>query len=178
MSRTIKTPLAIPKGAQIQLKDSEIQILGPRGHLLLPLHYLVQCRMEEQAIWFIPIKPKDRRSIAMSGTLKALCRNHLKGVIDGYSKRLQLVGVGYRAEVQGSALTINLGYSHPISFKIPSGITIQTPQPTEIVVNGLDKYQVGQVAAQIRAFRKPEPYKGKGVRYSDERILIKETKKK
>lgn len=178
MSRTIKTPLEIPKGVQIQLMTSEIQIRGPRGQLNLPLHYLVQCNLQDQVIWFIPMKAKDRRSVALSGTLKALCRNHLKGVVDGYTKRLQLVGVGYRAEAQGSALSMNLGFSQPVQYAIPEGITIQTPQATEIVVSGLDKYQVGQVAAEIRGFRKPEPYKGKGIRYFDERILIKETKKK
>jgi large subunit ribosomal protein L6 len=178
MSRTIKTPLPIPHGVKVLVSDATIHIQGPRGAISQVKHYLVQCQIQEENIWFVPIKPQDRRSIAMAGTLKALCRNHIRGVVEEYIKRLQLVGVGYRAEVQGSELSINLGYSHPIKYSVPKDIKITTPQPTEIIVQGLDKYQVGQVAAEIRSFRKPEPYKGKGVRYFEERILMKETKKK
>lgn len=178
MSRTIKTPLSIPPGVKVLVSDDAIHIHGPRGAISQARHYLVQCQIHEENIWFVPVKQQDRRSIAMTGTLKALCRNHICGVVEEYAKRLQLVGIGYRAEVQGSELSINLGYSHPIKYSIPEGIKITTPQPTEIIVQGLNKYQVGQVAAEIRGFRKPEPYKGKGVRYFEERILMKETKKK
>ena len=178
MSRTIKTPLPIPPGVKVLVNDATIHIQGPRGAISQVKHYLVQCQINEESIWFVPVKPQDRRSIAMAGTLKALCRNHIRGVVEEYTKRLQLVGVGYRAEVQGNELRINLGYSHPIQYGVPEDIKITTPQPTEIIIQGLDKYQVGQVAAEIRGFRKPEPYKGKGVRYFEERILMKETKKK
>jgi large subunit ribosomal protein L6 len=178
MSRTIKTPLNLPDGVIFQIDAREIRIHGPRGEIVQPAHYLVQCHLEGRDVWFNPKKDRDKRCIAMTGTLKALCRNHIHGVKEGYTKRLQLVGVGYRAEMQGDILSINLGYSHPIRYKLLPGISVQTPQPTEIVVSGVDKYLVGQVAAEIRNYRKPEPYKGKGIRYYDENILIKETKKK
>ncbi|HFC54129.1 MAG TPA: 50S ribosomal protein L6, partial [Gammaproteobacteria bacterium] len=150
---------------------------GSKGVLEQELHPAVQVTQEEGQLLFAP-RSEERSSVAMTGTMRALVRNMLQGVSQGFERRLQLVGVGYRAQLQGQKLNLNLGFSHPIDFAVPEGIAIETPSQTEVVVKGIDKQKVGQVAAEIRAFRPPEPYKGKGVRYADEHVVRKEAKKK
>lgn len=175
MSRIANAPIELPKGVESRLDGNRIMVKGPKGELSTVLHESVELEQEDGVLRF---RGKTEQARAMAGTMRALTNNMVKGVSDGFEKRLTLVGVGYRAQAQGRKLNLTLGFSHPVEFEAPEGITLETPSQTEVVVKGADKQQVGQVAAQIRAFRAPEPYKGKGVRYSDERISLKEAKKK
>lgn len=177
MSRVGKIPVSIPKGVEITLQDQHLTVKGAQGSLQHTIHPAVELKIENGEISFAP-RQTTQLSDALSGTTRALVNNMVKGVTDGFAKKLLLVGVGYRAQVQGNSLNLTLGFSHPVNFPIPEGIKIECPTQTEIVVKGIDRQKVGQVAANIREFRPPEPYKGKGVKYSDEVIEIKETKKK
>ena len=177
MSRVAKNPVAIPAKVEVLLSANNIEVSGPLGKLNQALKGDVNLAKENDTITFAPAK-QTQHSQAMSGTLRALVANMVQGVSVGFTRKLTLVGVGYKANAQGSLLNLELGYSHPVNHKMPVGITVATPTPTEIILTGADKQVVGQVAAQIRAYRAPEPYKGKGVRYSDEVVSIKETKKK
>ena len=177
MSRVAKNPVAIPSGVEVKLSANEIVIKGPQGTLSQPLTGNVEVKVEDNTVVFAANgDSKDAR--AMSGTLRALVNNMVTGVSKGFERKLNLVGVGYRAQAQGDSLNLTLGFSHPVVHKMPAGVTVATPTQTEIVLKGADKQSVGQVAADIRAYRAPEPYKGKGVRYSDEVVTLKETKKK
>ena len=177
MSRVAKNPVAIPEKVEVVLSAGNISVSGPLGKLTHPLTDAVRLEKDGNAITFAAAND-SQHSRAMSGTLRSLVANMVHGVSQGFTRKLTLVGVGYKAQAQGAMLNLDLGYSHPINHKMPEGITVQTPTQTEIVLTGFDKQVVGQVAAQIRAYRSPEPYKGKGVRYSDEVVVIKETKKK
>lgn len=174
MSRIAKAPIELPSGVEIKFNDSEVSVKGPKGNLVQALHANVSLEQEDKTITVKPAKDSD---IPMAGTIRSLVNNMVVGVANGFEKKLTLVGVGYRAQVQGSKLTLALGFSHPVVYIAPEGITIESPSQTEIVIKGCDKQKVGQVASEIRAFRPPEPYKGKGVRYSDERVVRKEAKK-
>jgi large subunit ribosomal protein L6 len=174
MSRIAKAPIELPSGVELNVKDGQVQVKGPKGNLALKLHAAVS--LEKEDAGFL-VKPSKDSAVPMAGTFRSLVNNMVVGVSDGFEKKLTLVGVGYRASVQGKTLNLALGFSHPIEYTAPEGITIEAPSQTEIVVKGCDKQRVGQVAAEIRAFRPPEPYKGKGVRYSDERVVRKEAKK-
>lgn len=177
MSRVAKNPVVIPAKVEVVLAADAISISGPLGRLSHPLKGDVVLKQEGDKITFQPSN-ETQHAGAMSGTLRALVANMVQGVSQGFTRKLTLVGVGYKAAAQGAMLNLELGYSHPINHKMPAGVTVQTPTPTEVVLTGVDKQVVGQVAAQIRAYRSPEPYKGKGVRYADEVVTIKETKKK
>jgi large subunit ribosomal protein L6 len=177
MSRVGKVPVGIPKGVEITLQDQHLTVKGSQGSLQHTIHPSVELKIENNEITFVA-RQIGQASDALSGTTRALVSNMVKGVTEGFQRKLLLVGVGYRAQVQGDALNLTLGFSHPVNFPIPEGIKIECPTQTEIVVKGIDRQKVGQVAANIREFRPPEPYKGKGVKYSDEVIEIKETKKK
>ncbi|NND45359.1 MAG: 50S ribosomal protein L6 [Xanthomonadales bacterium] len=174
MSRIAKNPITLPKGVELQVSGAEVSVKGPKGQLRTELHPSVRLEQEDDG-W--KMRWDSDKFIAMAGTFRALVNNMVIGVSEGFEKKLQLVGVGYRAQAQGKNLNLTLGFSHPIDFAIPEGVAIETPSQTEIVVTGCDKQKVGQVAAEIRAFRPPEPYKGKGVRYADERVVRKEAKK-
>ena len=177
MSRVAKNPVAIPAKVEVALSANNIAVSGPMGKLNQALSSVVNLKREGDTITFAAIND-SQHSRAMSGTVRALVANMVLGVSQGFTRKLTLVGVGYKAQAQGANLNLELGYSHPINHKMPAGITVQTPSPTEIVLTGVDKQVIGQVAAQIRSYRAPEPYKGKGVRYADEVVIIKETKKK
>lgn len=177
MSRVAKNPVAIPAKVEVALSADSISVSGPLGKLSHPLTDAVKLAREGDAITFAAAND-SQHSRAMSGTLRALVANMVQGVSQGFSRKLTLVGVGYKAQAQGATLNLELGYSHPINHKMPAGVTVETPTQTEVVLKGVDKQVIGQVAAQIRGYRAPEPYKGKGVRYSDEVVIIKETKKK
>lgn len=177
MSRVAKAPIAIPAGVQVTLNGQEVTIKGAKGSLSHVVHDAVEVVTEDNVLR-TNAREGVAGSAAQAGTARALLNNMVVGVAQGYERKLQLVGVGYRANTAGSKLNLTLGFSHPIEFAIPQGITIEVPTQTEIVVKGVDKQLVGQVAANIRAYRKPEPYKGKGVRYSNEQVRRKEAKKK
>ena len=177
MSRVAKNPVTIPEKVEVVLSANSVAVSGPLGKLSHPLTNAVNLAREGETVTFVAAND-SQHSRAMSGTLRALVANMVQGVSQGFTRKLTLVGVGYKANAQGAMLNLELGYSHPINHKMPAGITVQTPTPTEVILTGVDKQVVGQVAAQIRAYRSPEPYKGKGVRYSDEIVQIKETKKK
>jgi len=177
MSRIAKNPLTVPAGVDVKINDNTVQVKGPKGTLTQTLHSKVEMVLDKGVITF-NLEGKNDYVRMQSGTARALINNLVSGVTKGFERKLMLVGVGYRAAVQGSTLNLTLGYSHPINFPIPQGIQIETPTQTEILVKGIDKQLVGQVSANIRAYRRPEPYKGKGIRYSDEVIIQKETKKK
>ncbi len=177
MSRVAKNPVAIPAKVEVVLNAGNISVSGPLGKLSHPLTGVVKLAREGETITFAA-ENDSQHSRAMSGTLRALVANMVHGVSQGFSRKLTLVGVGYKAQAQGTTLNLELGYSHPINHKMPEGVTVQTPTQTEVLLTGVDKQVIGQVAAQIRSYRAPEPYKGKGVRYSDEVVIIKETKKK
>jgi large subunit ribosomal protein L6 len=174
MSRIAKNPITLPQGVELKINGSEVSVKGPKGNLVTHLHPAVKL---EQADEGFKVVWEAERDVAMAGTFRALVNNMVTGVSEGFEKRLQLVGVGYRAQAQGSKLNLALGFSHPIDYTVPDGVSVETPTQTEIVIKGCDKQRVGQVAAEIRAFRPPEPYKGKGVRYADERVIRKEAKK-
>jgi len=177
MSRIAKASIAIPSGIAVNISGREVGVKGPKGTLSWVVHPSVEVATEDGQI---KVKPKveDKSSWAMAGTTRSLINSMVIGCGEGFSRRLTLVGVGYRAQGKGKILNLSLGFSHPIDYPVPEGITVETPSQTEIVVSGADKQKVGQVASEIRAFRPPEPYKGKGVRYSDEHVLRKEAKKK
>ena len=177
MSRIANYPVPVPPKVDVTLAPGEVVVKGPLGTLSQKFGGDVEIRREGDNLLF-KANDEGQQADAMSGTLRALVANMVKGVTVGFEKKLALVGVGYRAQAQGEKLTLSLGFSHPVVHMMPKGVKVETPQQTEIVVKGIDKQQVGQVAAEIRAYRPPEPYKGKGVRYADERVVIKETKKK
>ncbi|PHS68147.1 MAG: 50S ribosomal protein L6 [Methylophaga sp.] len=177
MSRVANAPVVIPSGVEVSLKDNEISIKGSKGTLSRSIHPDVEVSQQDGELK-ATARTKSRQSVALSGTTRALLNNMVVGVTHGFEKKLTLVGVGYRAKAQGDKLDLTLGFSHPVVYKVPEGIKIETPSQTEIVVSGSDKQVVGQVAADIRAYRPPEPYKGKGVRYSDEHVVRKDAKKK
>lgn len=176
MSRVAKNPITLPAGVEVKFTDGRVMVKGKNGQLDMDVPAGIELSVEDGLV-----RVSDEsiaQNTSMSGTMRALVNNMVVGVSTGFERRLQLVGVGYRAQAQGNKLNLALGFSHPIDYPVPEGITIETPSQTEIVVKGANKQVVGQVAAEIRAFRPPEPYKGKGVRYSDERVLRKEAKKK
>ena len=177
MSRIAKLPVELPQGVEFKQEGNVVVIKGSKGSLSLELNTEVELSSEDGALSVAP-RSGSRFAIAVTGTTRALLANMVQGVTEGYERKLQLVGVGYRAQAQGSKLNLTLGFSHPVVYDIPEGISVETPSQTEVVVKGSDKQKVGQVAAEIRRFRPPEPYKGKGVRYSDERVRLKEAKKK
>jgi large subunit ribosomal protein L6 len=177
MSRIAKEPVTVPAAVEITEKGQLLSVKGPRGTLQHQMHALVEMTRDEGALNF---KPRDgsKAANALAGTTRAVVNNLVVGVTDGFQKKLELVGVGYRAQSKGKILNLALGFSHPVDYQLPEGVTAETPSQTEIIVSGSDKQQVGQVAAEIRAHRPPEPYKGKGVRYAGEEIIRKEAKKK
>jgi large subunit ribosomal protein L6 len=177
MSRVGKMPVAIPAGVDVSIKDGQINVKGAGGALSLRQNALVTVASEAGKLSF-KAASNSREADAMSGTMRQLVNNMVVGVTKGFERKLSLVGVGYKAQAQGAKLNLAVGYSHPVDKMMPVGVTVATPTPTEIVIKGADRQRVGQVAAEIRAIRPPEPYKGKGIRYVDEKITIKETKKK
>ncbi|MGE5522315.1 MAG: 50S ribosomal protein L6 [Rhodospirillaceae bacterium] len=177
MSRIAKYPVPLPEKVEVSLKNDEISVKGPLGTLTQRITPNVKIEKVDNRLE-IKVNENSRQADAMSGTLRALVANMVTGVTKGFEKKLQLVGVGYRAQAQGDKLNLTLGYSHPVVHQLPKGIKAETPTQTEILIKGVDKQLVGQVAAEVRRYRSPEPYKGKGVRYADERIVLKETKKK
>ena len=174
MSRIAKKPIALPKGVDINIQDAEISVKGPKGTLSVARPEGIDLKVEDGNVVLAPVEPQH---MAITGTIRSIVGNMVHGVSEGFERKLELVGVGYRAAVQGKDLNLTLGFSHPVLFPIPDGITITTPTQTEVLVAGADKQQVGQVAAKIRGFRPPEPYKGKGVKYAGENIIRKEAKK-
>ncbi len=174
MSRVAKKPITVPSGVDIKIDGLKVNVKGPKGTLEVDMHPTVSIAENDGQY---QVEPKTDKDMAMAGTFRALIDNMVIGVSDGFQKKLQLVGVGYRAQMQGNKLNLSLGFSHPIEYLAPEGVTLETPAQTEIIISGCDKQKVGQVAANIRAYRPPEPYKGKGVRYSDERVVRKEAKK-
>ncbi|MEM9602017.1 MAG: 50S ribosomal protein L6 [Pseudomonadota bacterium] len=177
MSRVAKAPVSLPKGVTVSVSGQEVSAKGPKGNESLVLHEAVTVDQDDAALQVRPVK-EDREGYKMAGTMRALLNNLVVGVSDGFEKKLTLIGVGYRAQAQGQKLNLTLGFSHPVVYDVPQGVTVESPSQTELVVKGSNKQAVGQVAAEIRAFRPPEPYKGKGVRYADERVIMKEAKKK
>jgi large subunit ribosomal protein L6 len=177
MSRVAKNPVVVPSGVEVALATGEISIKGPMGTLKQALSGDVSVVREGDRL-LCKAQNDSTQANAMSGTIRALLANMVQGVSKGFERKLNLVGVGYRAQAAGDTLNLTLGYSHPVSYKMPAGVKVETPTQTEIVLKGANRQQIGQVAAEIRAFREPEPYKGKGVRYSDEVVILKETKKK
>ncbi len=177
MSRIASNPVNIPGGVEIKFNAGVINIKGPKGELSQSIHPTVDMQQADNVLTFAA-KNTSKEAHAMSGTMRALVGNMVTGVSTGFEKKLTIIGVGYRAAVQGKKLNLSLGFSHPVNYEIPEGITIECPAQTEVVIKGSDKQRVGQVAAEIRAFRPPEPYKGKGVRYADEYVARKEAKKK
>jgi len=177
MSRVAKNPIELPKGVETTLTDTTVSVKGGKGNLQLELHSLVGVTQDGDVLQVVA-KDESRQAKAMSGTFRSLVANMVTGVSEGFQKKLELQGVGYRAKAEGKSVNLTLGFSHPIDYALPEGVTAETPTQTEIIISGVDKQQVGQVAAEIRDFRPPEPYKGKGVRYADERVFRKEAKKK
>lgn len=177
MSRVANQPIPVPAGVDIQVNNGAVKVKGSKGEMGMDLPVGLSLAIDDGVITVV--RDADTKgNTALAGTLRALVNNFVVGVSAGFEKKLELVGVGYRAQAKGKTLTLQLGFSHPIDFPVPEGITIETPSQTEVVIKGVDKQVVGQVAAVIRSYRPPEPYKGKGVRYSDERVLRKEAKKK
>jgi large subunit ribosomal protein L6 len=177
MSRVGKMPIELPAGVEITISADKVVVKGSQGTLSLPLTGQVIIKNESNTLTFAPVD-ETREANAMSGTVRALVNNMVNGVSKGFEKKLSLVGVGYKAQAQGDKLNLSLGFSHPVVHQMPAGVKCETPTPTEILIKGIDRQKVGQVAAEVRAYRSPEPYKGKGVRYVDEVVIIKETKKK
>ncbi len=177
MSRVAKKPVLLPKGVEMTQAAGTVKVKGPKGELQLSLSADVELNIADDQANVSSRKP-EQRAWAIAGTTRALLANMVEGVSKGFERKLELVGVGYRAQAQGKKLNLTLGFSHPVAYAVPDGITIDTPSQTEILIKGADKHQVGQVAADIRSYRPPEPYKGKGVRYSTERVVLKEAKKK
>lgn len=177
MSRVAKNPVVVPAGVDVTIGASEVTVKGPLGALTQQLGQTVEVVREGNTL-LCKARAGVANSGAMSGTVRALLNNMVTGVSKGFEKKLNLVGVGYRAQAQGDKLNLSLGFSHPVVHQMPPGVKVETPTQTEILIKGIDKQQIGQVAAEVRAYRQPEPYKGKGVRYADEVVVLKETKKK
>ena len=177
MSRIANAPVSLPSGVDVTLAGQLIKVKGSKGELEWSVHELVSVAQEDAQLK-VAANEKSKQAVALAGTTRALINNMVTGVTDGFEKKLTIIGVGYRAQAQGQKLNLTLGFSHPVVYAVPEGIKVETPSNTEIIVTGIDKQKVGQVAAEIRAYRKPEPYKGKGVRYSDEYVLRKQAKKK
>lgn len=177
MSRVANSPVEIPSGVETKISDAEVSVKGSKGNLQLALHSQVTVAQDD-GVLKVSAKDNSRQADALAGTFRSLINNMVVGVSEGFEKKLELQGVGYRAKAQGKSLNLTVGYSHPIDYKLPEGVTADTPSQTEIVISGADKQLVGQVAAEIRDFRPPEPYKGKCIRYVDERVFRKEAKKK
>src|ERR1700692_4566576 len=177
MSRVGKSPIALPKGAEVKLSADQITVKGPLGTVTQRQNELGKVIDESGTLKFEPAN-ETREADAMSGTMRALVANMVSGVTKGFERKLTLVGVGFRAQAQGDKLNLSLGFSHPVVHQMPEGVKAETPSQTEILIKGIDKQKVGQVAAEVRGYRPPEPYKGKGVRYADEVVILKETKKK
>lgn len=175
MSRVAKNPINLPSGVGAVLGDASVSVKGPQGELSLDLHPSIGV---DEAEGSLQVRPQDDQSWAMAGTFRSLIANMVTGVSIGFEKKLEIVGVGYRAQAQGKKLNLSLGFSHPVVYQMPEGVSVETPTQTEIVLKGSDKQQVGQAAAEIRGFRPPEPYKGKGIRYSGEYVVRKQAKKK
>lgn len=178
MSRIASAPVTLPDGVEFKLNGRDVAIKGPKGQLEFSIHPDVTVEQEDKSLKVSVRTAGDRKQVSMAGTTRALLNNMVTGVSSGFERKLELVGVGYRAQAKGKSLNLTLGLSHPVDYPVPEGISIETPSNTEVVVKGVDKQKVGQVAAEIRAYRPPEPYKGKGIRYSDERVVRKEAKKK
>ncbi|MCC1497533.1 50S ribosomal protein L6 [Alcanivorax sp. 1008] len=177
MSRVAKSPVKLPSGVEIKLDGQELTAKGAKGTQSISIHPAVEVRNEEGELRVSP-KSESQQAWALAGTTRALLSNLITGVSAGFERKLELVGVGYKAQAQGKVLNLTLGFSHPVAYEMPEGVTAETPTQTEIVLRGMDKQAVGQVAANVRAYRPPEPYKGKGVRYSGEQVRRKEAKKK
>jgi large subunit ribosomal protein L6 len=177
MSRVGKMPVSVPQGVDVAIKQDQVNVKGVLGTLSLTQNNLVSIKSDGGKLTFAPAND-SREANAMSGTMRQLVNNMVTGVTKGFEKKLSLVGVGFKAQAQGAKLNLTVGYSHPVVMDMPAGIKVETPTPTEVVIKGSDRQRVGQIAAEVRAVRPPEPYKGKGIRYSDEKITIKETKKK
>ena len=177
MSRVAKSPINVPSGVTVSLAGQSVTVKGTKGELALQVNDLVEVKFEDSVISFAP-KNDTSAGWAQAGTARAIVNNMVTGVANGFEKKLQLIGVGYRAQVQGSAINLTLGFSHPVVYQLPNGVTAEAPSNTELVLKSADKQLLGQCAAEIRAYRKPEPYKGKGVRYADEHVRRKEAKKK
>ena len=177
MSRIAKQPVKLPDGVEFKVDSGKVSIKGAKGSLDLDLNPVLELEHKDAEVT-VRTTSEERFAVAMAGTTRALLQNMVTGVSAGFERRLLLRGVGYRANIQGSQLNLTLGFSHPVVYAVPSDVSIETPTQTEILIRGIDKQRVGQVAAEIRAYRPPEPYKGKGVRYDDERVIIKEAKKK
>ncbi|MBN4079434.1 50S ribosomal protein L6 [Beggiatoa alba] len=177
MSRVANNPISIPAGVEVALSGQSVTVKSAKGELSFNAHAAVEISQQDSVLRFAP-RDSAGSSNALAGTTRALVNNMVKGVSEGFEKRLTLVGVGYRAQAQGKALNLSLGFSHPVVFDVPAGITVETPSQTEVIIKGIDKQKVGQVAADIRSYRPPEPYKGKGIRYSDEHVIRKQAKKK
>ena len=173
MSRVAKAPVNLPSGVEFRQEGNVVTLKGSKGTLSLELNNEVELKQEDNALQLSP-RSGSRFSTAIAGTMRSLLANMAQGVSQGFERKLELVGVGYRAQAQGNKLSLTLGFSHPVVHSVPEGITVETPSQTEIVIKGVDKQKVGQVAAEIRRYRPPEPYKGKGVRYADERVVLKE----
>lgn len=176
MSRIANNPVTIPSGVDVKIDGNHVTVKGSKGVLNHRIHPSISVKKEEDTL-ITRTELESKAAEALAGTTRALLQNIVTGVSEGYERKLEIIGVGYRAQVQGKSLNLTLGFSHPVDFTIPEGITIETPTQTEIVIKGIDKQKVGQVAANIRAYRPPEPYKGKGVRYANERVIRKEAKK-
>ena len=177
MSRVGKMPITVPQGVDVSIAEDKIVVKGASGTLTLPANKLVEVKKDGAVVTFVP-SDDSQEANAMSGTFRALVNNMVLGVSKGFEKKLTLVGVGFRAQAQGQKLNLQIGFSHPVVKDMPAGITVQTPTQTEILIKGPNRQVVGQVAAEVRAIRPPEPYKGKGIRYAEERVVLKETKKK
>jgi large subunit ribosomal protein L6 len=177
MSRVANNPVDLPSGVQVNIANGMLSVKGGNGSLELQMHEMVDVVKEDNQLK-LSAKNENKEAVALAGTFRALVNNMVIGVTDGFEKKLELIGVGYRAKAQGKTINLVLGYSHPIDYTLPEGVTAETPTQTEIVIKGADKQMVGQVAAEIREFRPPEPYKGKGIRYANERVYRKEAKKK
>jgi len=177
MSRIANAPVSLPSGVEVTLAEQLIKVKGAKGELEWNVHELVSVAQEDAQLK-VAANDKSKQAVALAGTTRALINNMVVGVTDGFEKKLTIIGVGYRAQAQGQKLNLTLGFSHPVVYEVPVGVKVETPSNTEITVSGIDKQKVGQVAAEIRAYRKPEPYKGKCVRYTDEYVLRKQAKKK
>ena len=177
MSRIANMPIELPSGVEVNINGQKINIKGGKGAFDYTINSDVTISQDSNTLLFKPKNENNKKHWALAGTMRAITGNMVTGVSDGYEKKLELVGVGYRAQAQGSKLNLTLGFSHPVVHEIPAGVTVETPSQTEIILRGIDKQVIGQTAAEIRAYRPPEPYKGKGVKYADERIIRKEAKK-
>jgi large subunit ribosomal protein L6 len=177
MSRIAKNPIPVPSGVDVQIGVEQISVKGPKGHLHLVPHPLVKVDRDGEELK-VTAQDESQTAVAMSGTIRALVNNMVTGVSVGFERKLTIVGVGYRAQIQGGKLNLTLGFSHPVIYDVPENVEVETPSQTEILIKGPDKQKVGQVAAEIRSYRPPEPYKGKGVRYADEHVVRKQAKKK